>query len=299
MTSRLTKPKAVPQKETEKKVAEYFATHCAMVFSLLPFVRSDDRKILYKWLEKFRQSNETEADRTNRNDYIWFMLIQMESGTVTFPFTGPPPKGELIPLLQFMPKPLYIKIMKAANLKLLDYEEAMKKISRDPCPLPTPEPRKPCPLKKKGILKRTEEPREQPPPPETIEEVVEEAAKEAAAETAAEVIEDTTGVSVPRQSKRPSIVEHTCPLQQECPQISKQTICPEPTCPLSPWSKPSALFTKPPKLHTLKPGERRIPLYEEAIKKCKPSDFLYSQPRPKRGFIAYGSCFSDQMNMLI
>lgn len=261
MISRLARPKPKAQLEKDKKIAEYFAAHCAMVFSLLPFVRSDDRKILYKWLDKFRGSNDSEDDRTNRNDYLWFMLIQMESGTVTYPFTGPPPKGPLIPLLQFMPKALYIKIMKAANQKLLDYEEAMNKASqtKDPCPLPDPEPKK-CILKKKKC-------------------------DPLAGDVAPDPIIDPF----------PS----TCPLQQQCPQISKQTICPEDTCPLSPWSKPAALYKKPPRLHPLQPGERRTPLYEDAIRKCRPSDFLSTQPRPKRGFLAYGSCFSDQLNMLI
>lgn len=273
MISRLARPKPKAQLEQDKKTAKYFATHCELVFSLLPFVRSDDRKILYKWLEKFRASSESEADRTNRNDYLWFMLIQMESGTVTYPFTGQPPKGPLIPLLQFMPKALYIKIMKAANRKLLDYEEAMKKVgvTKDPCPLPEPDPRK-CILKKKKIDPNA------PVDPNAPDPVVD------------------------------PIPTPYCPLQKDCPQISKQTICPEEECERSPWSKPGFInpgtrpavrYNKPPPMHPLHPGERRIPLYEAAIKKCRPSDFLSTQPKPKRGFLAYGSCFSDQMNMLV
>lgn len=268
-TSRLARPKPKAQLEKDKKIAKYFATHCELVFSLLPFVRSDDRKILYKWLDKFRISSETEEDRTNRNDYLWFMLIQMESGTVTYPFTGLPPKGRLIPLLQFMPKGLYIKIMKAANQKLIDYEEAMHKAKIEPetCELPDPEPIRKCILKKKKC------------DPNTL------------------------GPPVDQRLQLPD----PCPHLPECPQIKKQTVCPDEACPRSPWSKPGfinpgeepAVRYNKPQLRPLHPGEKRLPLYEEAVKKSKPSDFLSTQPKPKRGFIAYGSCFSDQLNMLI
>lgn len=30
--------------------------------------------------------------------------------------------------------------------------------------------------------------------------------------------------------------------------------------------------------------------------RVRPSEFLENQPKPKFGFIAYGACFSDQLN---
>ena len=42
--------------------------------------------------------NSTAEEQILRNDYIWFLLIQLEKGRITLPFIEMPPEGPLLPV---------------------------------------------------------------------------------------------------------------------------------------------------------------------------------------------------------
>ena len=56
------------------------------------------RHIAQKWIIKIECTGETNEDIKHRNEYMWFLLVDLQNGTLTIPFNEPPPSGPLTPL---------------------------------------------------------------------------------------------------------------------------------------------------------------------------------------------------------
>ena len=94
---------------------QYFTTNSLLIASLLPFIPGDEREKVNKWVKKLFALTETDAERISRNDYVWFLLVQLESGIVTVPFVNDPPPGKLLPVHNCVEKKVYEEILEAAN----------------------------------------------------------------------------------------------------------------------------------------------------------------------------------------
>ena len=74
-----------------------------------------DKLNVNNWIRKLSKMNLTEDEQKLRNDYIWFLVVQMESGGLNLPFTNTPPEGSLDPIKEAVVVPSIIKI-KLENL---------------------------------------------------------------------------------------------------------------------------------------------------------------------------------------
>lgn len=46
-------------------------------------------------MSKLFSTCDNDKDLSTRNEYVWFLLLQLQTGTVDFPFTNDPPDGPL------------------------------------------------------------------------------------------------------------------------------------------------------------------------------------------------------------
>lgn len=99
----------------QKELNDNFATNALLVSGLLPLLPRDERNSIEKWMKKLYTLGATDEDRSTRNDYIWFLLVQMESGIITLPFIAEPPAGKLKPVAKSVDKETYEHILAAAN----------------------------------------------------------------------------------------------------------------------------------------------------------------------------------------
>ncbi|CAG2055395.1 unnamed protein product [Timema podura] len=60
------------------------------------------RQLIQKWLDKLHELNKRYDTLNTSNDYIWFLLLVMQTNNLTEPFNKPPPDGELPPLNTIM-----------------------------------------------------------------------------------------------------------------------------------------------------------------------------------------------------
>nr|CAD7412942.1 unnamed protein product [Timema cristinae] len=74
-----------------------------------------DRQLIQKWLDKLHELNKKYETLNLSNDYIWFLLLVMQTNNLTEPFNKPPPEGELPPLNTIMPRNVYEEVLKKSD----------------------------------------------------------------------------------------------------------------------------------------------------------------------------------------
>lgn len=82
---------------TEQERNNYFRKNAEMVTGLMHFIPDKEKRFVKKWIQKLLKMNETENDQNLRNDYIWFLLIQLQTGKLTKPFIVNPAQN-LVPI---------------------------------------------------------------------------------------------------------------------------------------------------------------------------------------------------------
>lgn len=61
-----------------------------------------DRPNFRYWLYKLHEIDGSPEQMSIRNDYMWFMLLMLQSKRIAEPFKNEPPQGELKPLRQIL-----------------------------------------------------------------------------------------------------------------------------------------------------------------------------------------------------
>lgn len=74
---------------------ENFVYNSLIARSLVPLMPASDRPQLRLWIQKLHEVDGDTDILKIRNEYMWFLLLVLQSNRVTQPFTTDPPKGEL------------------------------------------------------------------------------------------------------------------------------------------------------------------------------------------------------------
>lgn len=61
------------------------------------FLINLEKKQIQRWLQRLVNYNSSYDELKLRNDYVWFLLVQLESGQITIPFVNSPPKTGPLP----------------------------------------------------------------------------------------------------------------------------------------------------------------------------------------------------------
>ncbi|CAD7093692.1 unnamed protein product [Hermetia illucens] len=109
---------------------EYYTTHGFVIIGMLPFIPRHEREMVERWMAKLETMNKNDEERRIRNDYVWFLLVQLENGAVTLPFVQPPPEGRLAPVAKSVDKAVYEEILQAANKRASRIED--EEINKQP-----------------------------------------------------------------------------------------------------------------------------------------------------------------------
>lgn len=74
---------------------ENFVYNSLIARALVPLMPASNRSSLRLWILKLHEiDGETEILKI-RNEYMWFLLLVLQTKRITPPFTTDPPKGEL------------------------------------------------------------------------------------------------------------------------------------------------------------------------------------------------------------
>lgn len=63
-----------------------------------------DRQKASKWIRKLLNSAHTVAEMKLRNDFMYYLVINLQNGELQAPFTSPPPPGPLSALIALLPQ---------------------------------------------------------------------------------------------------------------------------------------------------------------------------------------------------
>ncbi|KAB0802060.1 hypothetical protein PPYR_04246 [Photinus pyralis] len=89
--------------------------------ALVPLIPTNFRTPIRHWLDKLHDMDKTMEEMAVRNDYMWFLLLMLQSKKVTEPFSNIPPP-ELKPLRKILAPAVYEEILTATdqNMAWLD-----------------------------------------------------------------------------------------------------------------------------------------------------------------------------------
>ena len=99
----------------EKELDKYFFDEGNTVIALALLELPEHKKVILEWLEAMYKMNTSVYDKQLRNRYLWFLLLQLEMGSLVEPFTASPPKSIEQPISEVVAKEVYVKILKAGE----------------------------------------------------------------------------------------------------------------------------------------------------------------------------------------
>ncbi|XP_044761207.1 uncharacterized protein LOC123318609 [Coccinella septempunctata] len=108
-------PPSVPQdEEVEVNKAqglnENFFYNTMLARALLQILPNRDRKSVKNWLDKLADMDQNDDEITLRHEYMWFLLLMMETRKIREPFNMLPPK-DLVPLKDAVPTNVYEEVL--------------------------------------------------------------------------------------------------------------------------------------------------------------------------------------------
>ncbi|KAK6617629.1 hypothetical protein RUM44_005217 [Polyplax serrata] len=90
---------------------EEFKCHSLIIQALLHYLPYLERQKARDWLTKL-QKDDCQVDTKIRNEYAFYLLLNVQNGTMSQPFNKAPPLGKLKPLCRTLPEFLYEDVMK-------------------------------------------------------------------------------------------------------------------------------------------------------------------------------------------
>uniref|UniRef100_A0A4P6DAJ1 DUF4485 domain-containing protein n=1 Tax=Rhodnius prolixus TaxID=13249 RepID=A0A4P6DAJ1_RHOPR len=94
-----------------KILREAFEFNVLLVRALLHLVQQAERHTLALWMKKLTTQCDTPEEMSLRNEYVWYLLVMLQSGAIGTPFNKPPPGGRLQDLASVIPRNVYKEIM--------------------------------------------------------------------------------------------------------------------------------------------------------------------------------------------
>ncbi|XP_024943455.1 uncharacterized protein LOC112494740 [Cephus cinctus] len=86
-----------------------------MARALVQLFPEQERSQIFMWLEKLQSVAGNKDALSIRNDYMWLMLLVMQSGNLTEPFDKLPPTRELPPVSEIVPSQVYEDVLSSSD----------------------------------------------------------------------------------------------------------------------------------------------------------------------------------------
>ncbi|XP_017774200.1 PREDICTED: uncharacterized protein LOC108560970 [Nicrophorus vespilloides] len=90
---------------------ENFMYNSMLARALLQLVSVTERDILQLWLDKLHEMDENSDEMSIRNEYMWFLLLQLQNKRIIQPFNKSPPNLKLKPLKNVLPQHVYEEVL--------------------------------------------------------------------------------------------------------------------------------------------------------------------------------------------
>ncbi|CAH1175888.1 unnamed protein product [Phaedon cochleariae] len=111
-----------------KALNEHFLYNCKLAKALQQLLLPNERKLIELWFDKLLEMDKTVDQMIIRSDYMWFILLMLQSKKVKEPFTRLPPSN-LLPLKKFVRLHIYEEVLIANEPNMVLSEP--RRISRD------------------------------------------------------------------------------------------------------------------------------------------------------------------------
>ncbi|KAF5295132.1 hypothetical protein FQA39_LY13283 [Lamprigera yunnana] len=114
---------------------ENFFYNSMLARALVPLLPALNRTAIRMWLDKLHEMDNTPEEMTIRNDYMWFLLLMLQSKKVTDPFNNAPPH-ELSPLATKLSRKVYEEILTATDQNMSWLDRADESVRKEKKPKP-------------------------------------------------------------------------------------------------------------------------------------------------------------------
>ncbi|CAH1114252.1 unnamed protein product [Psylliodes chrysocephalus] len=93
-----------------KALNEHFLYNHKVASALQQLLHPSDRRLISIWFDKLLEMNKSVEEMIIRSDYMWFILLMMQSRKIREPFTRLPPTN-MQPLKKFVPLHIYEEVL--------------------------------------------------------------------------------------------------------------------------------------------------------------------------------------------
>ncbi|VEN47202.1 unnamed protein product [Callosobruchus maculatus] len=93
-----------------KALNDHFLYNHRLAKALQQLLSPQDRKMLQVWFDKLMAMDKTPEEMVIRSDYMWFVLLMLQSKRIWEPFNKLPPP-QLLPLKKFVPLHVYENVL--------------------------------------------------------------------------------------------------------------------------------------------------------------------------------------------
>ncbi|EEB11265.1 hypothetical protein Phum_PHUM103430 [Pediculus humanus corporis] len=89
-----------------------FLCNILLVKALLQYLPHSEKKKAVEWLAKIQDPDENIGELKTRNEYSFYLLLNVQNGSMSQPFNKSPPPGKLKPLFRILPDYVYEEVLK-------------------------------------------------------------------------------------------------------------------------------------------------------------------------------------------
>ncbi|KAK4882892.1 hypothetical protein RN001_006211 [Aquatica leii] len=101
--------------------------------ALVPLLPALNRSPIRMWLDKLHEMDSSPEEMGIRNDYMWFLLLMLQSKKVSEPFSNAPPH-ELQPLRTILSPKVYEEILSATDRNMSWLEHVNENVNSNQKP---------------------------------------------------------------------------------------------------------------------------------------------------------------------
>ncbi|XP_072397724.1 uncharacterized protein [Diabrotica undecimpunctata] len=93
-----------------KALNEHFLYNYRVAKAIQQLLHPSERRMISIWFDKLLEMNKNMEEMLIRSDYMWFILLMMQSRKIRDPFITLPPTN-LVPLKKFVPLHVYEDVL--------------------------------------------------------------------------------------------------------------------------------------------------------------------------------------------
>ncbi|XP_018562406.1 uncharacterized protein LOC108904369 [Anoplophora glabripennis] len=115
-----------------KALNEHFYYNTRLAKALQQLLNPSERKMIQTWFDKLIDMDKTTEQMVIRSDYMWFILLMLQSKKIREPFNKLPPP-QLVPLKKFVPLHVYedVLILNEPNMVYIDRRKKRPSLTDD------------------------------------------------------------------------------------------------------------------------------------------------------------------------